>query len=423
MPHAGFLQIDVLLGGIDPNLAQVRAGLQSLCGGWPERDGPPLLVLPELFAGGFAYDRLSEMAVRTPWILDEMQQLSHEFGVILAGSLPEVLFSDGGQDRYFNTLYLVGSAGVLGSYRKQHLFPPMEEDRWFSCEPCPPAPVFTPVGVVGGLICFDLRFPDLARLQANQGAEILVVPGQWPRARVAHWRGLLIARAIENQLFVIGCNRSGTSKNTTFAGNSMVIAPDGTVLAEAGDAPEVGLARLDKNAISSLRAQFSIAGNSTFRALHREKIMNAEQAEKQIAARRGAGQRIVFTNGCFDILHPGHVAYLEAARCHGDFLVVGLNSDRSVRAIKGPERPVNPEGDRARVLAGLGCVDCVVIFDDDTPAGLIKHLLPDVLAKGADWKEEEIVGADTVKKTGGLVVRIPLVPDVSTTGIVKKIRS
>ena len=144
-------------------------------------------------------------------------------------------------------------------------------------------------------------------------------------------------------------------------------------------------------------------------------------AELVMAARR-AGQRVAFTNGCFDILHAGHVRYLAAARATCDMLVVGLNSDVSVRAIKGTRRPLNPEALRAEVLAGLSCVDCVVLFDEPDPLALIEALQPDVLVKGADWAEDRIIGADVVKKRGGRVERIDLVPDISTTALIDRIR-
>ena len=132
--------------------------------------------------------------------------------------------------------------------------------------------------------------------------------------------------------------------------------------------------------------------------------------------------RVAFTNGCFDILHAGHVSYLEHARRTADCLVVGLNSDTSVRALKGAGRPVNGENDRARVLAALGCVDYVVLFDQETPQQLIATLVPDVLVKGADWPEDQIVGAAEVKAAGGKVVRIPFEHDRSTTALINAIR-
>ena len=133
---------------------------------------------------------------------------------------------------------------------------------------------------------------------------------------------------------------------------------------------------------------------------------------------------VVFTNGVFDILHPGHVRYLREARALGDKLIVGINSDRSARALgKAPDRPINPQNERAEVLRALACVDEVVIFDEDTPHEIIKKLQPDILVKGADWGENAIVGRDIVEARGGKVVRIKLAEGYSTTNIIERIRS
>lgn len=134
------------------------------------------------------------------------------------------------------------------------------------------------------------------------------------------------------------------------------------------------------------------------------------------------GRRIVFTNGCFDLLHPGHIAILEQARALGDALIVGLNSDASVRQLKGPGRPVLPELERAEILAALECVDAVVIFEELTPREIIAKLLPDILVKGGDWPGDQIVGREEVEAAGGRVVSIPVMPGYSTTGILRKIR-
>ena len=137
---------------------------------------------------------------------------------------------------------------------------------------------------------------------------------------------------------------------------------------------------------------------------------------------RSAGQAVVFTNGCFDLLHPGHVALFEAARSQGSVLVVGLNSDRSVRALKGEGRPLIPEAERAEILAALEPVDRVVVYDEDTPQSLITALRPDVLVKGADWAPDAIVGREEVEAGGGRVVRVELLPGRSTTSMVFRIR-
>jgi rfaE bifunctional protein nucleotidyltransferase chain/domain len=137
--------------------------------------------------------------------------------------------------------------------------------------------------------------------------------------------------------------------------------------------------------------------------------------------RRG-GKRIVFTNGVFDLLHPGHVRYLQHARSLGDKLIVGVNSDRSVFANKGSDRPITPERERAELLGALSCVDAVVIFDEDTPHQIIEAVRPEVLVKGADWGEHDIVGRDIVESIGGRVVRVPIHPGYSTTSIIARIQ-
>jgi len=151
--------------------------------------------------------------------------------------------------------------------------------------------------------------------------------------------------------------------------------------------------------------------------------MTRDEAVALIARARSSGQRMVFTNGVFDVLHPGHVRYLRDARALGDMLIVGVNSDRSTRALnKAPDRPINPENERAEVLAALASVDAVVVFDEDTPHAIITALQPDILVKGADWGADAIVGRDVVEARGGKVVRIELAKGYSTTAIVERIR-
>lgn len=154
-----------------------------------------------------------------------------------------------------------------------------------------------------------------------------------------------------------------------------------------------------------------------------DKIVDREYLKKVVAGLKERGKKVVFTNGCFDILHAGHVKYLSEARKLGSALVVGVNTDRSVRALKGESRPINSELDRARVLAALGCIDFITLFDEETPKELIDEIVPDILVKGADYKPEDIVGFDTVTKNGGKVITIELLKGRSTTKTIEKIKA
>jgi rfaE bifunctional protein nucleotidyltransferase chain/domain len=151
--------------------------------------------------------------------------------------------------------------------------------------------------------------------------------------------------------------------------------------------------------------------------------VTVDDAARLAADIRGRGGKIVFTNGVFDLLHPGHIRYLQDARRLGDALIVGLNSDRSVRANKGADRPITPETERAEILQALECVDAVAIFDEETPAAIITRIQPDVLVKGADWGPDNIVGRDTVEARGGRVVRMELSKGYSTTELIRRIRA
>lgn len=151
-------------------------------------------------------------------------------------------------------------------------------------------------------------------------------------------------------------------------------------------------------------------------------IFMLDEAAELAAVFRRQNRRVVFTNGVFDLLHPGHVRYLQRARQLGDALIVAVNSDRSVRVNKGSQRPINPEQERAEVVLALACVDAVLVFDQDTPHDVIQAIQPDVLVKGADWGVDEIVGRDIVESRGGTVVRLELEKDFSTTGLIERVR-
>jgi rfaE bifunctional protein nucleotidyltransferase chain/domain len=154
------------------------------------------------------------------------------------------------------------------------------------------------------------------------------------------------------------------------------------------------------------------------------KVVDRQTAARWVQKLQGRGQKVVFTNGCFDLLHLGHVRYLEAARSQGDALIVGVNTDASAaRLSKGPGRPVTPEADRARVLAALACVDRVVLFPEDTPLELITLIQPDVLVKGGDYQLHEIVGREAVLARGGQVLALPFLPGYSTSALLERLRS
>jgi D-glycero-beta-D-manno-heptose 1-phosphate adenylyltransferase len=151
-------------------------------------------------------------------------------------------------------------------------------------------------------------------------------------------------------------------------------------------------------------------------------VLTLDAAEALVRERRRQGKSVVFTNGVYDLLHPGHVRYLNDARSFGDTLIVGVNSDRSVRANKGPSRPVNPEHERAEVIAALAAVDAAVIFDDETPHAIISRLQPDILVKGADWPADQIVGRDIVEARNGRVVRAQIEEGYSTSALIDRVR-
>lgn len=183
----------------------------------------------------------------------------------------------------------------------------------------------------------------------------------------------------------------------------------------------LGILTLEQAILRFGRAKHNAKQNNGHDALFAEDCTAGPSVAANVA-QRPAGQRVVFTNGCFDLLHPGHLRTLEAARQLGDALVVGLNSDRGVRELKGAGRPILPERERAEILAALECVDAVVIFDEPTPREIIAALLPDVLVKGGDWAGDQIVGREEVEAAGGRVVSIPVAPGYSTTSVLQKIR-
>jgi rfaE bifunctional protein nucleotidyltransferase chain/domain len=407
-----------------PKKGDIRANWERLESAVNQVAGVDLLLLPELWATGPIDSSDTELFHKVPEILSRLKALAQEKEIFIVGTLPESVLE--GPDRGpFNTTYVIGPNETLHTYRKIHLFAPMKEDLVFR-------PGSVPVSFwlsfrhakvgIGLITCFDLRFPELTRYLVYQGVNLILLSALWPLSRKRHLHLLMRSRAIENQCFLAGANACGRVGDIDLAGGSAIIGPQGEVLAQATNGEEVLKVELDLNKIDSVRQDFLTAHPPRgWWPVTCSKILDLASLIDTVHKRRMAGQKMVFTNGCFDLLHAGHVSYLESARHLGDYLVVGLNSDRSVSRLKGPRRPINPEGMRAKVLAGLAAVDYVVIFDEPTPLRLIESIIPDILVKGADWAERDIVGAGVVKDAGGYVARIPFTFDISTSHILKKI--
>ena len=220
---AAALQFNIALADIDKNLSHVTATLSRLA-----QEGVQLAVLPEMWSCGFAYRELNQLAKRTPELVERLKALSADLCMTIVGSLPEPH-----GEKVFNTAYVVDRGTVAGSYRKMHLFSLMGEDRHLDSGDSILL-ADTSVGKIGVMICYDLRFPELARRLAVDGADIIVVPGEWPKPREEHWRTLLRARAIENQLFVVAANACGVIGKLDFFGSSLILGPKGEILAEGG---------------------------------------------------------------------------------------------------------------------------------------------------------------------------------------------
>jgi len=240
---AGIVQFDVSLGDVDRNVSVVQRRLRSLT----DR-GVRLVVLPEMWSSGFANDRLAAFARATPDVLKVLATASKEAGITIIGSLPEQ--SDAG---IYNTAYVVDRGAVCACYRKVHLFTPTAEERYFiSGDEAVVAS--TSLGMIGLMICYDLRFPELCRVLALRGAWMIVVMAQWPAVRVSHWDLLLRARAVENQTFVLGANRSGRD-DVVYGGHSRIVSPNGEVLARASKRSGTISAVIDPAVLTQARKQ------------------------------------------------------------------------------------------------------------------------------------------------------------------------
>jgi len=298
-------QFKPLHGDVEANLETVKGAA-----GEAVSAGASLLLLPELWSSGPLKDRgeAMEHACKTPWLLSELNSICEKNKIFIAGGLTEE--ADGG--RIFNTLFVSGPDGYLGRYRKINLFPLMNEGNIFDPGEHP-VDLWMDMGDksvgVGCLICFDLRFPELSRTLAFRGVDILLVSALWPMARKRHFETLLMARAMENQCFVLASNACGQIDNTGFAGASAVVAPDGKFLGKAGEGKELLVCQIDLEDKRRAREGLFTARPPSSWPFDR-KILDLESLKQISSRRKRSGQKLVFTNGCFDILHAGHVSYL-----------------------------------------------------------------------------------------------------------------
>jgi predicted amidohydrolase len=240
---AACVQFDVRNDDVRRNVGFVISALERL-----HQQDVKLVILPELWAAKFDKEKASELWLFSQETLRKISSLSKKYEMVISGSIIEKEGSD-----YFNTAYITDASGKeIGKYRKIHLFSMAGEDNYFKCGQ-QKIVVNTGLGKLGVIICYDLRFPELTRSVALNGAEILLVPAQWPKARVKHWRTLAIARAIENQLFVVACNRTGRDKKEEYPGHSLIIDPWGEVLAEGGEEEGFIVAEIDLDRVKSVR--------------------------------------------------------------------------------------------------------------------------------------------------------------------------
>ena len=239
----GIIQLDIHLGEINRNVNYALSNIQNMV-----EKRVRLIVLPELWSSGFDYKHLEKIAETTPKILKKISQLVTD-NTIVIGTMPQIK-----KEKLYNVAFLINKKGLLGEYQKIHLFTPTEEDKHFT-----PGKklVVTPsyLGKIGVLICYDLRFPEIARCLTLKGAEILAISAAWPLERIEHWRILLRARAIENQLFVIAANASGIQNKIKMGGHSAVVSPDGRCLVEAGCFETILITEIDLKRVYAFRQE------------------------------------------------------------------------------------------------------------------------------------------------------------------------
>lgn len=254
--RAAALQFPIEMGAVDKNASRAFAFLRTAV-----ESKASLCVLPEMWSTGFSYDSLRTLAGSTPALLDDLRRFAADHRVVLAGSLPE----RSGRAVY-NTLHVIDATGAItGKYRKTHLFSPSGETLHFR-RGTDASAVPTSAGTIGPLICYDIRFPELSRKYVAQGATLFCIPAQWPSVRQAHWDLLTVARAVENQLFVVAANAVGWSGEFRYAGGSVIVSPWGERLARGGEEEDVVIATIDHEKVQEARRRIPCAQDRNERA-------------------------------------------------------------------------------------------------------------------------------------------------------------
>ncbi len=246
----GFIQLGIVNGDLEGNFQNLKKQLAS-----KDEIEDSLLVLPELWLTGFDYPKLAQHVSRMSDFITRLEMLATKYNTTFTGSYPEF----GNDGNYYNSLKITTPTGTFGDYHKQYLFPGEEE--FFSPAAKARKVLFCPdfKENIAGIICFDLRFPEISRRLCQQETRVLICTAQWPRVRIQHWKSLLVARAIENQLYVVGCNGGCSPAGVPLGGNSLVISPDGEILAEGGEGVEVKNVAVDWEQVDKVRSVFNTA--------------------------------------------------------------------------------------------------------------------------------------------------------------------
>ena len=357
--HAGFVQLPVVAGAVATNLAALQQALQDL--------QPPkhsLLVLPELWATGFAYQALPHLQDSVLRLDEELRCLSARYSVLFAGSLPEK--NPQLEGFFYNTLKVIGIDGCYGVYRKNHLFP--GEEAAFCGWPFYAPPVQTPLGLLGCMVCYDIRFPHIARSHCQQGAHMLLCAAEWPAKRIDHLRTLAISRAIENQTYVVVCNGVGMNEDVDLGGHSLIISPDGKVLCEAGAEAAAEVVPMQWSLKEEAQRQFRSFAEAPFLLSASMKIGSPEACVEDAEKRSCVGQRVIFIRIAINDSFAGAVDLLESARRQGDHLVVAAELSEAEN-----QKQKKIDQHLLTAYAALGCVG--TIFPCATMTAAIENRL------------------------------------------------